>query len=170
MRQEGFTIIELIIAIFILSVAIIGIYNAFSVIIVLTADASDRLTAAYLAQEGMELVRNVRDTNWLTKDSYDWADGLLSCEAGCQADYTLFNGLSGYNGEYLKINPYGFYSYDLVGMSTKFQRKIIIHQFPDTDNALKVSVEVFWKEKPNILNISGAVRSIKVEETLFNWY
>jgi prepilin-type N-terminal cleavage/methylation domain-containing protein len=53
--SKGFTLIELIISVFILSVAVVGIFNAFSIMIILTSDAADRLTATYLAQEGEEI-------------------------------------------------------------------------------------------------------------------
>ena len=66
--SAGFTIIELIISISILSVAIVGIFSAFSIITILTSDSADRLTGTYLAQEGMEIVRNIRDNNWLNMD------------------------------------------------------------------------------------------------------
>jgi prepilin-type N-terminal cleavage/methylation domain-containing protein len=90
--KNGFTIIELVISIFILSVAIVGVFSAYSMVTILTSDASDRLTATYLAQEGMEITRNVRDTNWLNIDAGNpagatWLDGL-SCLSGCEADYT----------------------------------------------------------------------------------
>jgi type II secretory pathway pseudopilin PulG len=94
--SKGFTIIELIISIFILSLAVVGIFSAFSMMVILTADAADKLTATYLAQEGMEIVRNVRDTNWLNMDLCDsgktipanvscpssWVDGLTTTENG----------------------------------------------------------------------------------------
>jgi len=121
----GFTIIELIISIFIMSVAIVGIYGAFSVINILTSDSADRLTGTYLAQEGMEIVRNIRDINWLNMDacfsgtglpSYiscpsSWTDGLtnyasnhaLDCsctvgdcsDRGCEADATTGINIAG---------------------------------------------------------------------------
>ena len=81
--SKGFTIIELIISIFILSVALVGIFSAFSIVTILTSDSADRLTGTYLAQEGMEIVRNIRDTNWIKMDhdcsgsatcTYTWLD------------------------------------------------------------------------------------------------
>jgi prepilin-type N-terminal cleavage/methylation domain-containing protein len=126
-NNHGFTLIELIISVFILSIAIVGIFGAFSIMIILTSDAADRLTATYLAQEGIEIVRNIRDTNWLNMDVCSsggtipsgvycpskWVDGLTSdgingnpdcscstgdCNSkGCKADYTTGANI---NGEY----------------------------------------------------------------------
>lgn len=176
----GFTIIELIITIFVLSIAIIGVFGAFSIMVILTSNVSDRLAAAYLAQEGVEIIRNIRDTNWLNMDANpdlaSWDDGLYACENGasCQVDYTTtgFDSnpvLPWHEDSYLKIDADNFfYSYG-AGTKTKFRRKITI----DTSLApyiMKVIAEVFWDEKPNILNLAEEQGSIQVEDTLYNWY
>ena len=171
-ESGGFTIIELVIAIFILTVAIIGVYNAFSTVVVLTAGAGSRLTAAYLAQEGIEIVRNMRDNNWLAGEE-DWRNGLLVCEYGCEADYktgtsSMYpgSGLTGFSGSGrdLKINDDNrFYSYDETGEYTaiKFKRKITIT--PVSEDVLQVSVLVIWQEKEEVFDIEA-------EEYLYNWY
>ena len=94
-NKRGFTIIELMISIFILSIAIVGVFGAFSVVVVLTSDASSRLTGSYLAQEGVEIIRNIRDTNWLSTTAtapVNWDDNLSNCFPvngnGCEVDYT----------------------------------------------------------------------------------
>lgn len=184
-NKKGFTLIELVISIFILSVALIGIFSSFSVITILTSNSTDRLTATYLAQEGMEIVRNIRDKNWLNIDAgiiqnAEWLDGLsvsnnysIDCSNGCKADYTS-DFMSPYvESDYLYLNLAGFYDHNQSGIKTKFRRKIII------DNSLApyvayVSVQVFWDEKPNILDSNPSSHpekySITAEETLYNWY
>lgn len=175
MKNKGFTIIELVIAIFILSVAVIGIYNSFSTMVVLTSGAADRLTAAYLAQEGMEIVRNIRDTNWINGNS--WYDGLSGCDNGCMGDYKITGAvdsqLSPYvDSEYLKIDTDGFYS-QTSGAETRFRRKITI-TFIDGGELpsyiANVSVQVFWNQKPTILNPDGLPGVIETEENLYDWY
>lgn len=182
--NKGFTIIELVVSIFVLSIAVIGVFNAFSVIVVMTADSANRLLASYLAQEGAEVVRNIRDANWM--DSLDWQTGLTSFCAtatGCQVDYkTNSSSVSPYgvNGSYLNIDTDGFYSYSSINAPTKFKRKIIITCLPDGDcpnnHIMKVSVQVFWDEKPNVLNPTGGLAgepgsgSVTVEEYFYNWF
>lgn len=129
----GFTIIELVISVFILSAAVVGVFGAFSVVTILASDSSDRLTATYLAQEGTEIVRNIRDTNWLNIDvctfgslivpdfncPATWVDGLtiiegmnssIDCTTGCEADYKTMGTASSPlvasppNGNYLKVD------------------------------------------------------------------
>ncbi len=191
--DDGFTIIELVISIFVLSIAISGIFSAFSIMLILTSDSANRLTAIYLAQEGMEIVRNIRDNNWLNMDTcaadsgctpntYTWLDGL-NCVSGCEADYTLTE-LHSFSGDYLKIDANGFYN-STGGVQTKFERKIIITQIPDVNNQpddhiIKVIAQVSWDQKATILNPGvkadtcnqpgGPSNCITVEETLYDWY
>lgn len=175
--SKGFTMIEIVIALFVLTVAVIGVYNAFSIMAVATTQMSDRFTAAYLAQEGIEIVRNIRDNNWLQADQNSditWDRGLTSCDTGCEADYKTeaFSG-AGYVGNVLKLGG-GFYNYS-SGVDTKFKRKIVIDPVKNDANetiALKVAVTVFWAEKPTIVNIDfpASSGSITAEDYLYNWY
>lgn len=176
----GFTIIELIISIFILSVVTVGIFSTFSIMTILTSDTADRLTATYLAQEGMEIVRNIRDTNWLnmvagSPAGATWVDGLtvagannpINCDNssnhGCQVDYTTTGAGSGSklvkpfgSGSYLNIDLNGFYGYVTGGhpTTTKFKRKIIIVPVTDvdtkSDHIIKITVQVSWDAGANI--------------------
>ena len=172
---RGFTIIEASISIFMLAIALIGAYNAFTVMDILTSSSSDRFVAAYLAQEGMEIIRNIRDTNWI--ESEDWQTGLTGCESGCEADYKTFGDdntpLVAWNdGTYLKIDDDGFYNYT-NGSDTKFKRKIIIEPMETTggtEDIMRVEVTVYWDQKSNILFGSENENSITVEEYLYNWH
>ncbi len=71
MKPKGFTLIEVIVAVFLVTVGIGGVYALIQRTIAFTPVISARLTAAYLAQGGIELVRNKRDSNWLTGDPWD---------------------------------------------------------------------------------------------------
>lgn len=180
-KKSGFTLLEVIVAIFILTVGVGGSF----VLIQQTLSASlmvrSRLIAAYLAQEGIEIVRNIRDNNWLEqRESFEtppeplWNDGLDNClpptnccEADCKTDMppsktplTPVVGCSFNNLRYLNIDNNGFYSYS-GGAQTKFKRKISIEQVED--NKIKVVVIVQWKEK-------NKTHQIEVVEHITNWY
>ena len=170
-KQQGFTLIELIITLAILSFGIIGVYSAFAPIVALNYTISSRMSAVYLAQEGFEIARNVRDSNVLKihqGQRIAWDDGLSRCALGCQADYktqtrqqTFENALKLYNeSDHLRIDANGFYSYD-QGMATIFTRKITITPAIGSD-ALKVVVEVFW-------NYNGKPFSFSTEGILYNY-
>lgn len=76
MNNKGFTLLELLISIVVISIGVLGTYSVVQQIFSLTFSSSYRLTAAYLAQEGVEVVRNIRDTNWIEEDN--WKDGIVS--------------------------------------------------------------------------------------------
>lgn len=161
MKDRGFTLLEIIIAIFVLTIGIIGVFSVLPQMLSYTAFSSSQLIAAYLSQEGIEIVRNIRDTNWLTPGN-SWNTGLdqgdyeadyndpdlTSCSSPCDYNHNL---------RFVKLDG-GFYNYD-TGGDTKFKRKITIT--PEADY-LKVSVLVEWQEK-------GKTRSIAVQENLYNW-
>lgn len=146
--NKGFTILELVVTVALLSVGMVGLYLAFLPTLKNNYAVDSKLRAIYLAQEGIEIIKNIRDTN--TLKMIDWSSGLLACQNGCQADYktgtlaeTLANQLKPYdNNVFLKINQDGFYGYD-EGQETIFKRKIIITQ-AENGEALKVDVQVFW--------------------------
>ena len=167
-KQQGFTIIELIATIAILAFGIIGAYSAFSPLVSVTYNISNKLSAVYLAQEGMEIVRNLRDNNFINNQS--WSLGLLDCDVGCQLDYKtstteeqLENQLKDYNPlEFLKVGNDGFYSYDAGGTNSIFKRKVTITQEEGTE-ALRVVVDIYWI-------YAGKSYSYQTIGYLYNWY
>ncbi|MEK7583844.1 MAG: hypothetical protein AAB490_01250, partial [Patescibacteria group bacterium] len=73
--NNGFTLIEGIISIGIISTAMmVGLGLAVSNLTAAQAN-SDRIIAANLAREGIEVVRHVRDSNWLRQDANVDKDG-----------------------------------------------------------------------------------------------
>ncbi len=170
-KEKGITLIEVIVATFILLVAIVGSFLAFTQIIVATSSVSDRFVAAYLAQEGVEVIRNIRDTNWI--GGAGWDDILTTCPGGgCQVDYktgtpdNVVTSLDTYSGNPLNINDDGFYTYG-AGTPTRFKRKITItpgsaDQADGDNNKLDVLVEIMWTNR-------GSSYSFTTEEALYNW-
>ena len=159
MDKRGFTLLEVILAIFVIMVGIVGTLGIIQQGISYTQLSSSRLTADYLAQEGIEIVRNIRDTNWLewrANQDILWSDGIPSGD--WEADYKTQNLTQSYTGTYLNIDNSGFYSY-FSGSPAKFKRKITIAK--DT-NILKISVQVKWQER-------GRNNQVTVQENLYNW-
>jgi len=168
MVKKSFTLIEAIVAIFLITVGIVGTYSLITQTISSATFSSNKLIASYLAQEGIEIVRNIRDTNWLkqiTDPAILWDDGIPL--GSWEADYTTQNFINFYNGEFLKING-GFYNYT-SGTDTKFKRNITIFDKTDLSSPpdeifdmFKVSVLVEWQEK-------GKTYQVATQENLYNW-
>ena len=171
----GFTLLETLIAIFVITVGLIGGMSAIVQTLRLSSYSSSKLTAAYLAQEGIEIVRNIRDTNWLeaeTASNY-WDEGLFACSIGCIVDYKHSYGLSFIDpvlpsffpgnpntDKFLNIDSDGFYSY-AAGAPTKFKRLVIIHAATESQK-LEVAVRVTW-------SAWGKFYSFSVQENLYDW-
>jgi hypothetical protein len=153
MLNKSFTLIETITAIFILTTGILALSSLISYFISVSSISSQRLIAAYLAQEGIEIVRNLRDTNLLNGRNWDY--GLDTGD--WQADYDD-NALSPYAGSFLNLETNGLYGYN-SGAQTNFKRKISLQKSGDV---LKVLVEVSWQER-------GRSHSLKVQGNLYNW-
>lgn len=146
-KKKGFTIIEVIIATFILTVGTLGVFSTIQFILVFTRSVSSRLGAIYLAQGGIEVVRNIRDSNWL-KDRYtstDWDDGI----------------------------PAGSWCW-VVGIPTPgcwesvggFRRQITITKPPLEPDKMVVSVQVLWVERGGS---SPTMSGVTAATELYNW-
>lgn len=170
--KKGFTVIEVIVAIFLITAGIVGVLSLITQTISSVSISRDKLIAAYLAQEGIEIVRNIRDGNWLEQRNnltLPWDDGIAPClpanrpcSAEFEADYDDQN-LSSYTGNPLNLEnpPSNMYGYG-SGTPTKFRRKITITA-PAETYILQVSVLVEWEEK-------GKPYSVEAQENLYNWH
>jgi len=156
MKNRGFTLLEVSVAIFILSLGVAGAFTLIQKTAIFTPITISRVTAAYLLQEGFEIVRNIRDGNWL--EGEEWNDGIR--EGDWEIDYKTRNLKETYLGRYLKIDSDGFYSYS-DGTPTKFKRKITILK-SDTE-VIEILVEIQWQERGKNYSLSG-------QENLYNWF
>jgi len=164
--KKGFTILEVIVAIFVIITGIVGVMALVTQTIGSVSVSSQKLTAAYLVQEGVEIVRNIRDTNWL--EGMNWDDGLGVGD--WEGDYsdddltlcssTPFDCPSlGLPLRPLRIDG-NFYNYT-SGTTTPFFRRITI--FDNVANQeFKVNVSVSWQER-------GKPYEVEAQETLYNW-
>ncbi|MDO8623973.1 MAG: prepilin-type N-terminal cleavage/methylation domain-containing protein [bacterium] len=108
LKRAGFTLIETLVAVALIMIATMGPFASAGSSYLAAADSKNRLTASYLAQEGIEYVRMLRDTTYLA--DFGAGKGDLSRTAFYD-DFT--NGLGG-----LSTSIYGCegdpYSYDEV--------------------------------------------------------
>lgn len=64
-KKGGFTIVETLVAVSIFSMSLLGIMSVLGSGVANTNYAKQKIAAIYLAQEGIEYIRNMRDTNVL---------------------------------------------------------------------------------------------------------
>ncbi len=153
--SKGFTLVEALVALVILTMAL-GPALILSSDITNTASViQNDLIAANLAQEGVEVVRALRDTNWFNRSAFNTglADGIYRIEWNSGSMIAL-----GANPP-LKVNN-GLYNYS-AGTDTIFRRTVTITNV--NTNEIRVVSDVTWTERAN------RARDIKVESHLFNW-
>lgn len=162
-KEKGFTLLEMLISILIVTIGVLSIYQAVYRYTKRTQLERESFVAAYLCQEGIEIIKNIRDSNWVAGTT--WNNGLDACinTVGCEADYRLSGAgaltLWSSPGRTLYIDgSAGFYKYGNVtgDVETPYARKIeILSQGTDE---LDITVTVYWK-----------TNSMIVRENLYNW-
>ena len=159
-KDRAFTLIETILAVLILSIASSIGFLTIQYVLNLHSITFNKLIANYLAQEGIEIVRNIRDNNWLSDEI--WNKGLLECNNSpnfCEIDYNDTELQSTTSLRYLRYdNNSNFYNYE-TGALTNFQRRIII---TTSTASTSVEVSVIWHNR-------GKTSSTTAQEILYNW-
>jgi prepilin-type N-terminal cleavage/methylation domain-containing protein len=157
-KKAGFTLVEVLIAAFIITVGVVASYMMIQQIFAQTFEASTRLTAIYLAKEGAEIARNIRDTGWL--QDLDWNNNGLAA-GNYQASYNGYSLIS-CPGSCEFGNMY-FVNY-ITGTSTHFKRRINIQRPSSGQNAgaIIVTVDVMWQDK-------GQVKKVTIQSLLYDW-
>lgn len=185
--ERGFTIVETLIALTLFSIAAAGVITASVQGGMNINVAKNSMTASYLAQEGIELMRAHRDTMVLgaSDPATGWADfvtevtSTINCTSNtCDIDPTnpntviVITSLSSPNLYYNKnLTPTmdaGYYSHDssVTNTETPFVRTIsamLPAGAPSTPTEIEITSTVSWKE-------GSQQKSITMKENLFNWY
>lgn len=158
MKRAGFTLLETLVALFIIGITLSGI---FSVIIYNLNNASyikNSFVASGLAQEGIELIRNYRDNDWLANRAFGTS---LSAGTNWRVDWQSGALLPADTTAVLHKSAIGLYSYNAGDPATIFKRTIDIVK--KSNDEYQVTVTVTWQERLR-------TPSITAEEHFFNWY
>lgn len=163
-QQSGFTLVESLVSITLIILAITGSYEAARNGVVAGIFTKDQITSFYLAQEGIEQIRNRRDTNAL-QAAPNWLTGITAsggpCSSGdCKVD-AVQNTITSCGGDcgYLNQDSNGFFTYG-SGTPTKFKRTITVTAI----NANEVSVQARIDWAKGVVN-----QSFTAKEYLMNW-
>jgi prepilin-type N-terminal cleavage/methylation domain-containing protein len=162
-NKKGFTILEITVVLGIISIGLLGLSSLVLQTIQVEYVNRNKLIASMLAQESLELVRNIRDTNW--KTGTNWDDSIYnSSDFNYTIDYDdpspdySANSIDDSQAK-LFINNNGFYNHN-GGTPTIFSRLITINK--DADGFLDVKCQVQWKDRARVNNYTA-------ETLLYNW-
>jgi prepilin-type N-terminal cleavage/methylation domain-containing protein len=170
-KNQGFTIIESLVAITILILAVTGAASATQIGISSYIFSKDQIIAFYLAQEGFEQIRNIRDGNglnnrhWLSGISLNSSDPCYFGNA-CIVDPVISSVpvrcSSGIGNCPLLLQEAssGFFGYNLSWTPTIFKREIILTQI--NANEISILVTINWSK--GLVN-----RQFRARENLLNW-
>ncbi len=151
---KAFTLIEVFLVLVLLTALLGAILYLSTQTINLSSLASSRLIAAELAQEGIEIVRNIKDSNIIAGLVWD-ANLSPGTYYADYLDHTLHSGAS----PYLKQDADGHFNYS-TGELTPFKRNLIITKI--NDHHLRINSIVFWSQK-------GLNFEINVEDHLYEY-
>lgn len=153
-ESAGLSLLGLLIAIFITTTGLIAILSLSNLTLKGGTPSEMKLIASGLAQEGVEIVRDIRKSypEW-----NDWYSGVIGGDYLVQYDSAV---LLPYSEIPLELNVgSGLYQYS-AGQNTPFYRKITLVKISSVE--VKVTAEVKWRT-------GGNWHYLTAEDRLWNW-
>jgi len=146
-------LLEVLVSIFVITIGIVTAVNLIGSAIGSVAISKSQIIAVNLCQEGLEVVRNIRDTNW--EEQEIWNNGLSNGDY--QVAYNSTS-LSPFSDNPLLVDDI-LYQY-LDGDATPFYREITINNIDDY--ALEVVSRVTWSQRGRDFEVVAKTR-------LYDW-
>jgi hypothetical protein len=168
-KVEGQIIVESIIALAVITVGFLSLITLISNAIGLSRVNSEYYIATYLSAEGIEIIKNIIDTNVITTSTL-WNqylnDGFYEVEYNTQGSELSSKKINDPRvSRYLNFDPdpnSKIYSYSPNGQPTPFKRVIEIKNI--NANHIKVKSTVFWTSR------GGAQFQVDLEDNFYNSY
>jgi len=164
--KKGFTIIEALVAIFILTVSVTALMSVVTQGIFNSSYIKNKAVAISLAQEGMELVRNIQDSALLSNEYVDFdslaSDVFSPCVSNdgvCTIDPLSLEVASCQDECPLRLSDTGYFNYT-YGEVSPFTRTITMNS--DTVDSGTVEVIVSWVQ-------GNTPREVAYQSNLFLW-
>jgi len=188
--QHGFTLLETMVAISLLMLSIVGPLTIAQKSVKTSTYTKNRTTAYYLAQDAIEYLRNIRDTNSLRGNN--WAQ-LLTIYAPCisasSADRCFFDTMNppaniinnpkggliqrcveGSCPKLTYLDAFGYFGYitgTLGIVESQYRREVTITPINTTaegNRELLLRVDVIWDE-----GILGGEKKISLYDEVYDW-
>lgn len=171
--KSGFTIVESMVAIGVLTISILAAFGAVQSSLQNSIGVKDQITAHFLAQEGMEFIRNIRDANTLayqTDGTTHWLHNMSElagdiCYFGksCTMDSTTASFVScpsaGACPNLRREAATGLVGYNAGWTLTNFNREIQLTSI--TADQILVTVTMRWTTR-------GIAKTFQASELLFS--
>lgn len=170
--MRGFTLVETLVAITVIVTAMVGPLYAVQQALNASRSARDQLVASSLAQEGVEYVLGMRDSNYLyllanPGSSRSWLYGVdgtggsTNCiTAACVVDPTQ-NTVSRTIAP-LYLSATNLYNQAGSGAQTLYTRKVQLSTVSGSATEMIVTVTVTWTAK-------NQTRNVTITERFHNW-
>jgi prepilin-type N-terminal cleavage/methylation domain-containing protein len=171
--HKGFTLVETLVAIFIISIAIVATMASAQRALQTSYYARDQVVGFFLADEGMEIVQNIRDSNF--KSGNHWLTNIIATDAAVNSVSTFCVDITT-NTRQLKTaggagcpvdgrlyqTTAGKYTHDNAGNKmTIYKRLISVKRVSEQE--IQITVSLKWKTG------SMAEREFKFYKSLLNW-
>ncbi|HRH26476.1 MAG TPA: prepilin-type N-terminal cleavage/methylation domain-containing protein [Candidatus Paceibacterota bacterium] len=171
--HKGFTLIETLVAIFIISIAIVATMSSAQRALQTSYYARDQVVGFFLADEAMEIVQNIRDSNF--KSGNHWLTGIIATDAAVNSESVFCTDITT-NSRQLKLvgtagcpvdgrlyqTSAGKYTNVSTGNNiTIFKRQLSVKRISEQE--IQITVSLKWKTG------SMAEREFKFYKSLLNW-
>lgn len=181
-KSQGFGIIEVLLASVIIIVVVFSLSAVASSSLTATDRSADRTQAVNLAQEGIETVRQIRDSHWIDQDSTsDWGKWVNT-----GSGWNLVNASTEYSVSYVSaLGRYSLVPASLASKEIKLDNSIFNRVIKISDvkanaasgsnglirgkdvNESKLMQDKAYKVTVDVTTPSGAV--VTVSEVLTDW-
>ncbi len=171
MTLNGFTLVETLVAISILLMAVVAPLVIIAGNISAIFSVKDKVTALYLAEDGIDYIKYKIDTNYNKIDAgipVNWLEGIPCINENDWCEIDSFNDTIGlcnrdtYTCVPLKLNSgTGVYGY-VSGSNSKFTRTVRIKEEGGNPDDQVIKAEVTWQDH-------GVPKQVIVAEHTFHW-
>lgn len=174
----GFSLISVLVAAIILSIGVVAALQLMSRVEQTVGQGREQFVAANLAQEGIELVQAIRDTNWIvTEEPAQWTGQI--CSPGGDDDFTgvheftldstaarNLSGLGDIQNDQLYLTDNNEYTHQTTDTPTIFRRQVSVdcsNKSGEETQSIFLKSTVFWEE-------GGQTQAITFSGSIYNWF
>ncbi len=160
-NKAAFSLIEMMTVILVVAIGLVGTTQLIAQSLDAQMINKGGIVAYQLAQEGIEIVRQMRDTNWLQGSDWrdDLEDGIYCTDYRSPLELKPATGLADCP---LHLDP-GYYVPEIATASNYSGYRRIVEISTHDENSFSIKATVTWNNRGRIINYEA-------ETLLYNWY